>query len=126
MVLKFHRLAFSPGGLTIKNMSARKSRPKEKAVTHVRRCHVCGTVIEAKSAVILNCIGCGKHLAPYYYFDESKCDGVAEDGLHWSAFKSASEFNPIWGLSTYWSTEDSDKEIYESVTQRPKGSPRKA
>lgn len=107
-------------------MSARKSRPNEKAVTHVRRCHVCGTVIVAKSAVILNCNGCGKHLAPYYYFDESKCEGLSDTGLHWSIFKKAPQYNPIWGLSTYWSTEDSDKEIYEGVIRRPQRGARKA
>jgi len=106
-------------------MSARKVRPKS-TVTHVRRCHVCGTVIEARSAAILNCDECGKHLAPYYYFDESKCEGVSDSGLHWSVFKQAPDFNPIWGLSTYWTTEASDKESYEGVTRRRSRSARKA
>ena len=109
-------------------MSGRKIRPRsrlsqalasvEVKVTHVRRCYVCGTVLEAESAVILKCNACGKHLAPYYYFDESRSEGVSDQGLHWSLFKEALDYNPIYGLSTYWSTARDDKENYEGIPQR--------
>jgi hypothetical protein len=76
-------------------------------VTHIRRCHVCGGVTESESSAVHKCQHCGKHLAPFFYFDESKLEGLEIRGLFLSIWKSvggdgAQGFNPIWGLSTYW------------------------
>ena len=76
-------------------------------VTHIRRCHVCGAVTESVGSAVHQCAHCGKHLAPFYYFDESKLEGLAEQGLYLSTWKQTQTlnpgtFNPIWGLSTYW------------------------
>lgn len=75
-------------------------------VTHIRRCHVCGAVNESENAAIHKCSHCGKHLAPFYYFDESKLEGLEEAAPHLSVWKKAQNFNPIWGLSTYWEDQD--------------------
>lgn len=85
-------------------MSAKKERSPLNGtqVTHIRRCHVCGTVNESEKAAIHKCSSCGKHLAPFYYFDESKMDGIADNGIFQSDLKHALNFNPIWGLSYYW------------------------
>jgi len=78
----------------------------DDTVLHIRRCHVCGGVSEQADSAIHKCQHCGKHLAPFYYFDESKLEGIAELGPYLSVWKNAElgtgTFNPIWGLSTYW------------------------
>lgn len=83
---------------------------------HIRRCHVCGHVNSLESSAIHKCQDCGKHLAPFYYFDESKMEGLSESGPYLSEWKGAElapgNFQPIWGLSTYWQEED------ESITER--------
>lgn len=83
---------------------------------HIRRCHVCGSVTESQEAAIHCCSHCGKHLAPFYYFDESKLEGLQEVGPYLSVWKNTSmppgTYQPIWGLSTYW------QENYES---QPRG-----
>jgi hypothetical protein len=75
-------------------------------VFHIRRCHVCGAVTEQADSAIHKCQHCGKHLAPFYYFDESKLEGIGELGPFLSVWKQAQllpgAYNPIWGLSTYW------------------------
>lgn len=71
---------------------------------HFRRCHVCGTLNEASGQLVGNCSCCGKHLAPFHYFDESIFMGLPlrkelqnrETNL---PFKS---YPPIWGLTAYW------------------------
>lgn len=78
------------------------SDPKDNQVTHIRRCHVCGTVNESEGMAIRKCSDCGKHLAPFYYFDESKLEGISVSGRHFSIWKNTDNVNPIWGLSTYW------------------------
>jgi hypothetical protein len=70
--------------------------------THIRRCHVCGTVNEAANSAVHKCHICGKHLAPFYYFDESKLDGLKEGDAYLSTWKQSPSFNPIYGLSSYW------------------------
>jgi hypothetical protein len=71
---------------------------------HFRRCHICGTLNEAPGQLVANCSCCGKHLAPFHYFDESIFMGLPlrkeyqtrETNL---PFKS---YPPIWGLTAYW------------------------
>lgn len=73
---------------------------------HIRRCHVCDGVTELEGAAIHKCSHCGKHLAPFYYFDESKLEGLVDIGPHMSLWipskATPGNFRPIWGLSTYW------------------------
>lgn len=80
----------------------------EDTVTHVRRCHVCGTVNESVNQAVHKCTTCGKHLAPFYYFDESQLLGLDVGDLHFSVMKvhdpqvQVETFKPLWGFSTYW------------------------
>ena len=88
-------------------MSATDPKSSPISVIHIRRCHVCGEVNESEGAAVHKCGHCGKHLAPFYYFDESKLEGLKEMGPYYSTWKQSlfakdGTFNPIWGLSTYW------------------------
>ncbi|MFN7453606.1 MAG: hypothetical protein ACK5RO_02995 [Pseudobdellovibrionaceae bacterium] len=73
-------------------------------VFHIRRCHVCGETNQEENSAIRRCSHCGKHLAPFYYFDESRMEGLSTEGVHWSQWKEVAQYNPLWGLSTYWET----------------------
>lgn len=98
-------------------MSSDRNDSQEQ-VLHIRRCHICDHVTTSSSAAIHKCEQCGKHLAPFYYFDESKLEGLSELGPYLSGWKSVNlepgTFNPIWGLSTYWQDD------YEGNTRRRK------
>lgn len=71
---------------------------------HFRRCHVCGGLNEAAGHLVTTCTSCGKHLAPFHYFDESIFMGlphrkeVSQEETK-LPFKS---YPPIWGLTAYW------------------------
>lgn len=93
-----------PRSVSFTSMPAKKA---ENSITHIRRCHVCGTVNESTNQAIHQCSDCGKHLAPFYYFDESQMQGLADNGLHLSQLKEVDRtqvetFKPLWGFSTYW------------------------
>lgn len=79
-------------------------------VVHFRVCQCCGEVNEAVGQLVTKCHSCGKHLAPFYYFDESKAMGLQPD------IKSSSEkrmisrlphsqYPPVFGLTAYWEKE---------------------
>jgi|GEM_PF-1009271 len=99
-------------------MSNKNTPPVQPSeVIHIRRCHVCGVTNESKGSAIHKCEHCGKHLAPFYYFDESKLEGLEIQGLFLSVWKQVTwmnpgTFHPIWGLSTYW------QESYEGHSGR--------
>ncbi|MBX2995901.1 MAG: hypothetical protein KF681_13830 [Bdellovibrionaceae bacterium] len=57
---------------------------------------------EIENAAIHKCGGCRKHLAPFYYFDESDLKGVGDNQLEMSLWNSKGTYHPLWGLSTYW------------------------
>ena len=92
--------------------------PKVMKVSHIRRCHVCGTVNEAEGSAINKCGQCGKYLAPFYFFDENRLDGIADNGLHLSEIKNATLTHPIWGISTYWLAPEEDIEEDENIKDR--------
>lgn len=97
-----------------------------------RRCHVCGTINELhthRDNMVHSCDGCGKHLAPFYFFEESEQSGVADNGLQMSLRKEAIGYQPLWGFSAYWSVEgvtegtDLENSNHERQSGRyPKGS----
>jgi hypothetical protein len=109
-------------------MSARKDGPKTSSVTHIRRCHVCGTVNELEGSANLHCHKCGKHLAPFYFFDESSLQGLSESELYLTNFcelktqqnSDKTAVHPIWGLSTYWTEEDIGDEVDNRRHQKRK------
>ncbi len=89
-------------------MSDKRSEAKAVPVTvqHIRRCHVCGHTNESEGSAVRRCEHCGKHLAPFFYFDESGLEGLEEKGPYLSLWKltplQEGQYTPIWGLSTYW------------------------
>lgn len=76
---------------------------------HVRRCHVCGTVNELINSAVIRCSCCQKALAPFYYFEESELEGIGDNKLEMSLWKQKGAYHPIWGLSTYWEEDASEK-----------------
>lgn len=76
-----------------------------KVRTHIRRCHVCGEINEVEGKSVEKCCSCGKHLAPFYFFDESQMDGlndVSDSKCNDSLKKTEAFYQPIWGLTAYW------------------------
>lgn len=77
---------------------------------HFRVCHKCGTVNCAEEDLVTCCEGCGKHLAPFYFFDESRAMGMTEStfysslngGKNRESILPHKEYPPIWGLTVYW------------------------
>lgn len=72
---------------------------------HYRVCHMCGEVNHQEHGLVGNCSSCGKHLAPFYYFDESRAMGLTDPNAEKPYRSSAlphQEYPPIWGLTVYW------------------------
>ena len=79
--------------------------------THYRVCHHCGTTNRAEGDLVSECQDCGKHLAPFYFFDESKAMGLKNSNFYSNEDKIRDqetdslphkEYPPIWGLTAYW------------------------
>lgn len=78
--------------------------------THFRLCHICGTVNSAEAELVTACECCGKHLAPFYFFDESRAMGMTESTFYSSinggedtaSVLPHKEYPPILGLTVYW------------------------
>ena len=71
--------------------------------SYLRRCHVCGATMEKESHSIGQCVHCGKHLAPFYYFDEQQIIGFG-DGVEESFREgdSSTTYLPLIGFGLYW------------------------
>ncbi|MEK6773898.1 MAG: hypothetical protein AABY64_08150 [Bdellovibrionota bacterium] len=70
---------------------------------HYRRCHVCGELNEASGNLVRQCSHCGKSLAPFFYFDESKVMGIVVEPRQTQDSKlPLREYPPLWGLTAYW------------------------
>jgi hypothetical protein len=87
----------------------KRIKQQKSGVTHIRRCHHCHHVNESTDSSNMNCQSCGKHLAPFYFFDESSLDGIDAGGLHLSSLHSATKTLPIWGISLYWAEDEKDE-----------------
>lgn len=75
------------------------------AKVHFRRCHVCGQVNEGSGSLVTTCSDCGKHLNPFYYFNECKILDYPSDKHEQAYFSNAlplKEYPPIIGLTVYW------------------------
>ncbi len=80
---------------------------------HLRRCHVCGTVNEAKDQLVTKCQSCDKHLAPFYYFDESMALGLKsqhsfEENYYKTTALPLKAYPPIFGITVYWEEDEAD------------------
>lgn len=71
--------------------------------SYLRRCHVCGATIEKESHEIGQCAQCGKHIAPFYYFDERQIIGFG-DGVvvQFRMGDSKQGYEPLIGVGLYW------------------------
>ena len=79
--------------------------------THFRVCHLCGSVNHADDDLVTECQDCGKHLAPFFFFDESRAMGLKNSNFYSNVNKARAEeqtvlphkeYPPIWGLTAYW------------------------
>lgn len=75
--------------------------------THFRRCHQCDTLNWARGYLVTTCHGCRKHLAPFYFFDESRALGLNPSKLYSTEVNAETklphkEYPPIRGLTVYW------------------------
>lgn len=71
--------------------------------SYLRRCHVCGATIEKESQSIEQCAHCGKHIAPFYYFDERQIIGFGDViGEKVREGDSGNTYLPLIGIGLYW------------------------
>lgn len=69
----------------------------------LRRCHVCGATIENKDRSMGACKHCGKHIAPFYYFDERQIIGFGDrEGASCRPGEPATTYLPLVGFGLYW------------------------
>lgn len=76
--------------------------------THFRICHCCGTTNSSEGKLVTTCQSCGKHLAPFYFFDESRAMGLKNSNVYSTVKEAVStslphaEYPPLRGLTAYW------------------------
>ena len=67
---------------------------------HYRRCHLCDHVTEQAGEVVTKCGQCGKHMAPFYFFNEVEVTPYSDDNVR--PVPLLSERIPIRGFTSYW------------------------
>lgn len=80
-----------------------KKKPLLKAPTprtHIRRCHVCGITHEADGEEVKVCGSCGKHMAPFYFFEDTEVVPHSDFGLR--PERPAGKVRPVLGFTAYW------------------------
>lgn len=71
--------------------------------SYLRRCHVCGATIEKNDREGGVCQKCGKHLAPFYYFDERQIIGYGDKvGISYRLGELNKTYVPLIGFGLYW------------------------
>ena len=87
---------------------------------HLRRCHVCGELNECHGNLVRHCNHCGKSLAPFFYFDESKVMGLVVESRSGEQKSKLPlrEYPPLWGLTAYWESGDEvfDNKVSKKIT----------
>ncbi len=69
----------------------------------LRRCHVCGATMEKEGRDGGECQHCGKHLAPFYYFDERQIIGFGDRvGISYRLGESKETYVPLIGFGLFW------------------------
>lgn len=70
----------------------------------LRRCHVCGATIEKSiRGETFFCLKCGKHLAPFFYFDERQIIGFGDRvGISYRLGESKTTYIPLVGFGLFW------------------------
>lgn len=74
---------------------------------HFRRCHCCGSLNQETDALVTACRACGKHLAAFCFFDESKAMGLEKSNFDSRTTLPHKEYPPVVGLTVYWEFEKS-------------------
>jgi len=69
---------------------------------HFRRCHLCQGITESEGAPVSRCMHCGKHMAPFYFFNEAEVPPLSEDGLRPDYECRSGERFPVRGFTAYW------------------------
>ena len=92
----------------IMSKNSRSMSLNEEKMTHVRRCHLCGSVNENEAAVITKCNQCGKHFVPFLFFNEKVALGIEIEQpdlrpqiSNWQRLVRT-QYPPLWGLAVYW------------------------
>lgn len=76
--------------------------------SYLRRCHVCGATIERESHEIGACAHCGKHIAPFYYFDERQIIGFGDGVEQWFRDGDSEDhsYRPLAGFGLFWEEDE--------------------
>lgn len=77
--------------------------PKKKSVSgplHLRRCHVCSHLSETNSGRVVSCDGCGRMLAPFFFFEESEAEIFTENQPR--PLPRSGERMPVIGFTVFW------------------------
>jgi hypothetical protein len=72
---------------------------------HYRRCHLCDHVTEQAGEVVTQCGQCGKHMAPFYFFNEVEVTPYTDNHLRPELPRPeqlARERVPVRGFTSYW------------------------
>ena len=73
---------------------------------HIRRCHQCGEVCESQGKLVTECSRCGKHLAPFYYYNERLAMSLISAEEAATEYRSPAlplkDYPVLWGLTVYW------------------------
>lgn len=68
--------------------------------------------MEAAGSLVDQCSHCGKHLAPYYYFNEKLAMNLVTREEAERDYKSSAlplkDYPPLSGISVYWDAEEDD------------------
>jgi hypothetical protein len=65
-------------------------------------------VNELTNGALYKCSHCGKHFAPFYYFEEKEDPSLGDNVLVTSLWRIAGSYHPLVGFSTYWEEEFTD------------------
>ena len=74
------------------------SAPKPRL--HIRRCHLCGTTNERDGGEVKACVECGKHMAPFYFFNDQ--DVVLHSDFGLRPERPSGKVRPVIGFTAYW------------------------
>jgi hypothetical protein len=74
---------------------------------HLRRCHKCHHLNEAKvGGLVQECEKCHHQLMPFFYYDEGLAMGLKTEEEASLEYRSTAlpwrEYPPIFGLTVYW------------------------
>jgi hypothetical protein len=66
-----------------------------------RRCHHCDQCLEREQGPIVLCDGCGKHLAPFYFFKDTDVASYTDNAL-----RPTSDVAIMRGFAVAWGVDE--------------------